>query len=340
MRLSTRVPNRVPLRESLPQLQAMERAGLELAWVPEAYGFDAATQLGYLAATTGLHLGAGVFSIYSRTPSLLAQTAATLDALTDGRAVLGVGSSGPQVVEGWNGVEFTKPLARTREVIGICRTIWREEEVRWRGNVFEIPRQVEGTPTTKALKIHRPLVRPAIPVFVAALGARNVELTAEIADGWLTVLFAPEFAPGVWGEALAAGRAKRDPALGPLDIVAGGTVAIGEGIEHLRERLRPSLAFLIGGAGSEDDNFYNDLVTRYGFASEAREIRECYLDGRRRDAEAAVPAALLEGTSLIGSRDYLRDRVERYRAAGVTTLDVVPMGPDPARVIGELCDLL
>jgi F420-dependent oxidoreductase-like protein len=318
----------------------MERAGLDMAWVPEAYGFDAATQLGYLAATTRLHLGAGVFNIYSRTPTVLAQTAATLDSLSDGRAALGIGTSGPQVVEGWNGVAFSGQLARTREVIDICRRVWRGEVLDHEGTNFEIPRRVDGQPTTKALRLHAEIPRATIPIYVAAMGPKNVELTAAVADGWLPMFFVPEKAHEIWGDALTRGRSRRDPSLGPLQIVAGGTVAIGERIEHLRNRLRPALALLIGGFGTREQNFYNQLVARSGFEAEARKVQELFLGGHRRDAEAAVPEALLEATSLIGSPSYVRDRVEQYHAAGVTMLDVTPMGPEPARTIAALREML
>ena len=345
MRLSTRVPTSGPFHRCVGRLVEMERRGLDVAWMPEAYGLDAATRLGYLAAsTTTVQLGSGIFNIYSRTPTLLAQTAATLDDVSGGRAILGLGSSGPQVIEGWHGLEFARPLARTREVVDICRRVWDGASLNHDGSdlvhdgeIFQIPRAVAGHGrTSKALRMHADLARRRIPVYLASLGPKNVELAAEIAEGWLSILYIPELADQIWGKSLAGGRARRCAEIGDLEIVAGGAVAIGDDVEHLRERLRPSLTMLVGGFGSKESNFYNDVVASYGFEAEAKEVQDLYLSGRRREAEAAVPAKLLEATSLIGREGYVRDRVDAYRDSGVTMLDVIPVGPDPARTIGLL----
>ena len=341
MKFSTQVLNNARFPQALERVLAMERVGLDIVWVPESYGLDAPTHLGYLAAKTErVQLGTGIISVFNRTPTLIAQTAAALDRLSGGRAILGIGASGPQVIEGWCGVPYTNTLSRLAETIDIVRQVWRRERVVHRGRAFEIPlREGMGTGLGKPLKLHVEPVRERVPIYVGALGAKSVELTAAKADGWLPVLFVPEKAGDVWGEALAAGKAKRSPELGPLEIVAGGTVAIGENVEHLRDRLRPALAFMLGGLGAKEKNFYNELAARYGFEREASIVQDHYLAGRKKDAEAAVPRALIEATSLIGPRSHVRERLAAYSEAGVTVIDVTPMGTQPERVLAELKEL-
>jgi F420-dependent oxidoreductase-like protein len=325
MRLSTRLGYGDGFRTLAEQASALERAGIDLFWVAEAYGFDAATQLGYLAArTTRAQLGSGIFNIYSRTPALLAQTAAGLDDLSQGRAVLGLGASGPQVIEGFHGVPYERPVQRTREIIDIVRQVWRRDEVRHHGPCFELPLP---TPLAKPIKILTHPVRERIPIYLASLGDKSVELTAEQAEGWLPIFYLPEKAQMTWGAALERGRARRT--LGPLDIVAGGPLAIGDDLVHLREKERPHLALYLGGMGARDKNFYNALIASYGFEAEAKQIQDLYLSGQKHAAAAAVPAKLLEGLSLIGPASFVRERIEAFRASGVTTLDVQPIGPNP-----------
>ena len=349
MKLSTRFPANTRFVDAVGRLVELERSGLDVVWVPEAYGFDAVTRLGYIArATTTLQLGSGVLNVFNRTPTLLAQTAATLDDVSGGRALLGLGASGPQVVEGFNGLEFTTPLARTREVIEICRKVWDGASQSQGGNalvhdgaVFQIPRRTSGGDrSSKPLRMRADLARRRVPIYLASLGPKNVELTAELAEGWLPVLFIPELADQIWGPSIAAGCARRSPELGEFQIVAGGPVAIGDDVEHLRERLRPSVTMLIGGFGSREHNFYNEVFARYGFEAEAALVQDLYLSGRREQAEAALPARLLEATSLIGTKEFVRDRVDAYRSAGVTMLDVVPVGPDRPGTIALLKELL
>jgi F420-dependent oxidoreductase-like protein len=318
----------------------MERAGLDAVWVSEAYGLDAVSRLGYLAALTDrLHLGSGILPIYSRTPALLAQTAAGLDYVSGGRFILGLGASGPQVVEGWHGVAYDRPLRRTREIVDVCRRVWRRETLRHEGAAYHMP--LVGSSLGKPLKLIGQPVRERIPIFLASLTERAVELAAEIADGWMPIFFVPERAATVWGAALARGAAKRDAALGPLQVVAGGPVAIGDGLEHLRNVERPHLALYVGGMGARGANFYNDLACRYGFEAEARRVQDLYLAGDKQAAAAAIPQALVDGTSLIGAESYVRERIAAFRAAGVTMLNVTPVGPDPpARTIGRLKALL
>jgi len=331
MRLSSRLGYGDGFLKLAERVEKLEEAGIEQVWVAEAYSFDAATRLGYLAARTHrVQLGSGIFPIYSRTPALLAQTAAGLDEISNGRAILGLGASGPQVIEGFHGVVYDRPVQRTREIIEICRMVWRRDIVEYHGKAYTLPLPPErGSGLAKALKISSHPVRDRIPIYLASLGERSVELTAELADGWLPIFFFPERADTIWGVHLRRGFAKRDPALGPLEIVAGGQLAIGEGLEHLRDLERPHLALYIGGMGAREKNFYNDLACQYGFEREAAEIQDLYLSGRKKEAEAVVPQGMLDGLSLVGPEGFVRDRIEAYKAAGVTWLDVHPVGPDP-----------
>jgi F420-dependent oxidoreductase-like protein len=331
MRLSGRLGYGDGFVRTVERVVKLEEVGLDLVWVAEAYGYDAATRLGYLAARTRrVELGSGIFPIYSRTPALMAQTVAGLDEISDGRAVLGLGASGPQVIEGWHGVAYDRPVQRTREIMDICRMVWRREPLNYHGKVFSLPLPLEqGTGLGKPLKILTHPVRPRIPIYLASLGERSVELTAELAEGWLPIFFVPEKADSIWGPALRRGLARRSPELGPLEVVAGGPLAIGEGLEHLREAERPHLALYVGGMGARSKNFYNELIGRYGFEREAAQIQDLYLSGKKREAEALVPTSLLESLSLIGPESYVRERIAAFKAAGVTLLDVQPIGPDP-----------
>ncbi len=320
----------------------MERAGLDLVWVAEAYGFDSPSLMGYLAALTErVEIGAAILPIYTRTPTLIAMTAAGIDALSDGRFHLGLGASGPQVIEGFHGVPYTDPLGRTREIVSICRDVWRREApLEHQGKHYRMPLAPElGTGLGKPLKIIAHPVRPSIPVWIASLGEKNVSLTAEVADGWIPILFIPERASDVWGDALAAGRAKRDPALGDLMITAGGLLAIGEGDEivALRDLQRSMVALYVGGMGAKGKNFYNELAVRYGFEREAAEIQDLYLAGKKREAEAAVPAEFLELTTLCGPASYVADRVAAFAEAGVTHLQVHPL-PQPGQSAATLIE--
>jgi F420-dependent oxidoreductase-like protein len=339
MRLSTPLSYAEGIKESADRVVDLQRAGVDIVWVPEAYGFDAPSQMGYLAARTErIEIGSGILPIYSRTPALLAQTAAGIDALSEGRMILGLGASGPQVIEGWHGVPYSKPLERTREIIDICRRAWRRE-VLTNDGLYKLPLPAElGTGLGKPLKMVTHPLRASIPIWVASLGPKNVQMTAEVADGWLPTMFIPDKAEQVWGEALAKGRANRSPDLGPLEICAGGMAAIGDGLEGLRDLGRPHDALYIGGMGARGQNFYNSLARRYGYEAEADKIQDLYLDGKKDEAAGAVPAELLEKTSLIGPPGYIKDRIAAYKAAGVSVLSVVPVGPDPLRIIEQLKD--
>ena len=336
MKVSTQLSYAGGFKHAAQQVVEMEAAGLDLVWVAEAYGFDSPSLMGYLAALTErVEIGSAILPIYTRTPTLLAMTAAGVDALSEGRFHLGLGASGPQVIEGFHGVPYTAPLGRTREIIEVCRDVWRREApLEHHGRYYDLPlRSGEGTGLGKALKIIAHPVRSSIPVWVASLGERNVAMTAEVADGWLPILFIPERAKGVWGAPLAEGQAKRDASLGPLMVSAGGLLAVGEGedVSQLRELARPMVALYVGGMGAKGKNFYNELACRYGFEAEAKACQDLYLDGKKKEAEALVPNELLELTTLCGPEGYVKERVAAFKEAGVTHLQVTPLPRDGQR---------
>lgn len=322
-------------RETVEQVVELEKQGVGIALVPEAYSFDAVSQLGYLAAKTStIELGSGVIPLYTRTPALLAMTAAGLDYVSDGRFMLGIGTSGPQVVEGFHGVPFDAPLGRTREVVEICRQVWRRERVSHQGKHYQIPLPSDrGTGLGKSLKIINQPVRESIPISIAALGPKNVELTATIANGWQPVFFYPERADDVWGDPLRAGKAERDSTLGELDVMVGVSLAIGDDVEDRLAWVKPQLALYLGGMGAKGRNFYHDLATRYGFGPVADRIQELYLAGRKVEAISAVPDELVRSVSLIGPPGYIRERVAAFAAAGVTTLLATPVTTDSAEYV-------
>jgi F420-dependent oxidoreductase-like protein len=319
--------------ETVAELADYERAGLDIVFVPEAYSFDAVSQLGYIAARTQrLLIASGILQLYTRTPTLTAMTAAGLDYVSGGRFILGLGASGPQVIEGWHGVLYDAPVGRTREVIEICRRVWRRERLEYQGRFYTIPLPGgQGTGLGKPLKLINHPVRDRIPIVVAALGPRNVALAAELAEGWEPIFYFPEKAAAVWGNALSDGLARRDPALGPLDVIAQAPLAIGDDVAGLVDLSRPMLALYIGGMGARGRNFYNDLVARYGYQAEAAAIQDAYLAGRKDEAAGLVPRSLLAGISLIGSRSEVAERVAALRESGVTTLNVTPLAPTHAR---------
>jgi F420-dependent oxidoreductase-like protein len=347
MQITTALSYAGGFKEAARHVAELEKAGLDMVWVAEAYGNDSPSLMGYLAAVTDtVKIAAGIIPIYTRTPTLIAMTAAGIDALSGGRFELGLGASGPQVIEGFHGVPYDAPIGRTREIIEICRQVWRREApLEHDGRYYTMPLPPErGTGLGKPLKIIGRPTRPAIPVWVASLGEKNVRMTAEVADGWLPILFIPDKARAVWGDALDAGAARRDPALGPLQIAAGSVLAIGEGPDVLavREFVRPMAALYIGGMGARGKNFYNELARRYGYEKEAAEIQDLYLDGRKEEAAAAVPDELLELTTLVGPESYVAERIAAFREAGVTHLQVapVPIGDQtPAQLIGKVKEL-
>ncbi|WP_280503248.1 LLM class F420-dependent oxidoreductase [Nocardia sp.] len=323
-------------KEVAAEVADLEKAGLDIVFVPEAYSFDAVSALGYLAARTErVELASGIMQIYTRTPSLTAMTAAGLDFVSDGRFLLGLGASGPQVVEGFHGVPYDAPIGRTRELVEICRKVWRRERLEYQGKHYQIPLPADrGTGLGKALKLINHPVRPNIPILLAALGPKNVELAAEVAEGWQPIFFLPEKAGEVWGDALAAGKAKRDPALGDLEVFAGPALAIGENVTPLLEFVKPHLALYIGGMGAKGKNFYHTLATRYGYGAEADRIQELYLAGRKEEATKVVPDDLVRDISLIGPAGFVKERVAAFKEAGATVLNVVPLAGTPAERVG------
>jgi F420-dependent oxidoreductase-like protein len=333
--------------ETVAELADYEKAGLDIVFVPEAYSFDAVSQLGFIAARTErLEIASGILQIYTRTPALTAMTAAGLDYVSGGRFTLGLGASGPQVIEGFHGVPYTAPLGRTRELVEICRMVWRRERLEYQGRYYQIPLPTQlGTGLGKPLKLINHPLRERIPIVIAAIGPQNVAMTAEIAEGWEPIFYLPERAAEVWGESLAQGSAKRDQSLGALDVVVAAPLAITEDEDTaagLLDAIRPMLALYIGGMGPKGRNFYNDLARRYGFEAEAEAIQDLYLAGKKDDAAAAVPDELLRRTSLIGPAGYLGERLEVLRESGATTLNVTPMAGSAAeriRLIERIRDL-
>lgn len=348
MRVATTAPpSRGPFANVAERVRELESAGVDVVLVAEAYSFDAVSRVGYLAAKTErVTIGTGILNVFSRTPTAIAQTAAGCDYVSDGRFLLGLGTSGPQVIEGFHGLPYEAPRSRTLDCIEVVRKVLRREVLEHAGRTTTIPLPPgagAGAGLGRPLKLIETPVRPSVPIWWASMLDRAVESTAEVADGWLPLMFVPEAARDVWGAALDAGAAKRDPALGPLDVVAGGKLAI-VGDEHrageLLDATRSALALYIGGMGARGRNFYNDIVSRAGYADAARTIQDLYLDGQKDEAAAAIPDELLRRLHLIGTAGEVAERVAAYRAAGVTTLMVEPVGPEPARTIARLRELI
>ncbi|HEX2704640.1 MAG TPA: LLM class F420-dependent oxidoreductase [Candidatus Lustribacter sp.] len=309
--------------------QEADRLGYSVVWVAEAYGSDAPTVLSWVGAkTTRIGLGSAVMQIPARTPAMTAMTAATLDTLSGGRFRLGLGVSGPQVSEGWHGVRFASPLARTREYVEIVRMALRRETVAYDGAHWTLP--LPDGPG-KALKLSVHPVRSAIPVYLAAVGPRNLELAGEIADGWLAIFFSPEHSreqlDNLRAGARRAGKGTAEDPLAGFDVVPTVPVVIDDDVERAAAALRPYCALYLGGMGSREKNFYNQLAVRMGFADAAAQIQELYLAKRHRDAAAAVPLEFIDATALLGPRERIKGRISRYADAGVTTLSISPGAP-------------
>ena len=325
----------------------LENAGLDLVWVPEAYSFDAISQLGYLAAKTSkIEIGTGIINVYSRTATCVAQTATGLDFVSGGRFVLGLGASGPQVIEGFHGVPYEKPMARIRDYINVCRMTWKREPVVYDGATVQVPLpEGQGTGLAKPLKIINHPVRDDIPIFWASLMGLSVTATAQYADGWLPIFFDPEKFHQVWGDELKAGTANRDADRGQLQISAGGMVAIGDEFvgdkkQQILDMARPNIALYVGGMGARDKNFYNTICQKYGYVDEAIEIQDRYLSGDKSGAAAAVPSEMLEKTNLVGPAGEIKERLAAYKEAGVTHLSVSPVGGDAVQTVEKLREIL
>jgi F420-dependent oxidoreductase-like protein len=309
--------------DNLALAREADRLGFSVVWAAEAYGSDAVTVLSWVAAqTTKIDVGSAILQIPARTPAMTAMTAATLDTLSGGRFRLGLGVSGPQVSEGWHGVPFAKPLARTREYVDIVTMALARKRVRYDGDTYQLPLP-DGPGKALHLMVHP--VREHIPIYLASVGPKNLELTGEIADGWLAVFFAPKFAD----EQLAflrAGRERVGKTLDGFDVVASAPMVVGDDPVECAKPVRPYNALYVGGMGSREQNFYNDLAVRMGYAAEAAEVQDRYLARDYDGAAAAVPAEFVDATSLLGPPERIAERMAEFAASGVTTLSITPFG--------------
>jgi len=314
-----------------PLVEQAEGLGFDSVWVAEAWGTDAVSVLGWLAAKTEkIKLGSAIMQIPGRTPANAAMTAATLDLLSNGRFLLGLGTSGPQVVEGWHGQPWGKPLGKTREYVEIVRAALRRDVVEHDGEHYTIPWDGPGaTGLGKPLKLMLRPLRAEIPIYLAALGPKNVALAAEIADGWLPIFVAPEHFDAAFGPSLAAAPPN-------FEIAATASVFVGDDVPALLDALRPYVALYVGGMGAKGRNFYNSLVRRYGWEEEAERIQELYLGGKQREAIAAVPDELVDAVSLIGPKERIAERLEAWRETPVTTLVLGTTQPEALQTLAEL----
>jgi F420-dependent oxidoreductase-like protein len=326
--------------QQLELVREAEAAGFDSVWAAEAYGSDTATVLAWLAGQTErIKIGSGIFQMPARSPAMTAMTAATLDHISGGRMLLGIGSSGPQVAEGWHGQRFGKQLQRTREYVEILRKALARERLEHNGEAYELP--LPDGPG-KALKLMIGPVQERIPIYIAAIGPKNTQLCGEIADGWIPFFFSPERVDDA--RALleeGAARAGRD--LNGFDIAPSVSVCIDDDLERARDVMRPMLALYIGGMGSREKNFYNALVKRIGFEEAAEEVQNLYLDGKKEEAAAALPGELIDAITLVGDRDRVRDRLAVYRDSGVGTMIVTPVTFDVderKRMVHTLAELV
>ncbi len=322
--------------DQLEIVRAAETLGYDSVWTAEAYGSDSATILGWIAGqTTTIKIGSAIFQMPGRSPAMTAMTAATLDQLSDGRMLLGIGSSGPQVSEGWHGVRFAHQLARTREYVAIVRKALARERLEYAGEHFELP--LPDGPG-KALKLTISPVQDSIPIYLAAIGPKNTALAGEIADGWIPTLLSPELLPQL-RKNLEEGAAAAGRSLDGFDIAPTVNVFITDDVDSARDVTRPFVALYVGGMGSKKQNFYNALMRRYGFEDAAEVVQNLYLEGKKDEAMAALPADFLDQVALIGPREIVRERLEVYRDAGVGTLGVTPLAFDKAGRLDQLRQL-
>ncbi|MFL5828077.1 MAG: LLM class F420-dependent oxidoreductase [Thermoleophilaceae bacterium] len=326
--------------QQLEMVKSAESAGFDSVWSAEAYGSDAATVLAWIAAQTErIKIGSAIFQIPGRSPGLTAMTAATLDNISHGRMLLGIGSSGPQVAEGWHGQRFPKQIQRTREYIQIVRKALSRERLEYKGDVYELP--LPDGPG-KALKLTIAPVQERIPIYLAAIGPKNTQLAGEVADGWLPTFFSPEHV-GEFRTLLEEGAQRAGRDLNGFDIAPNVNLCIDDDIEKARDAMRPLLALYVGGMGSREQNFYNKLMQRYGFEEAAKEVQDLYLDGKKDEAAAAIPAELIDKTSLVGPAEQVKERLELYRDAGVGTLITTPLAwslEDRNRMLQTLAELV
>ncbi len=347
MKLSMGINYGGGFKEAVSRVVELEKVGLDQVWIAEAYSFDAISQMGYLAAKTErIQIGSGIVNVYSRTAALMAMTFAGLDYVSDGRIICGLGASGPQVIEGFHGVPYEKPMTRIKEYIDVCRSVWKREVLKYDGETVKVPLPAgQGTGLGKPLKLINHPVRADIPIWWASLMGRSVEATAAYADGWLPIMFVPDRYQQVWGDNLKAGLARRSPDLPRLEVAAGGMVAIGEDLvgeaaDRILDVARPGSALYIGGMGARDKNFYNSITRAYGWEKEAIDIQDLYLDGKKEEAAKAVPGEMLRLSNLVGPKSYIKERIGAFKEAGVTVLAVNPVGPDAAKTIETLRGLV
>ena len=310
--------------DQLEIVQEAERLGYDSVWAAEAYGSDTATVLGWLAGKTStIRLGSGIFQMPGRSAAMTAMTAATIDQISNGRMILGIGSSGPQVSEGWHGVRFGKQLARTRDYVAVLRMTLARERLEYSGETLELP--LPDGPG-KALKLTIGTVQDQVPIYIAAIGPKNTQLTGEIADGVIPTLFSPEHV-AVMRDELQIGveRAGNGKTLADIDIAPTVQVYVSDNLEDARNLMRPFIGLYVGGMGSREQNFYNQLVRRYGFDDAAQEVQDLYLDGKKDEAMAALPDELIDMVAICGPADHVRERIAAYRDAGVGTLGVSPV---------------
>jgi F420-dependent oxidoreductase-like protein len=326
--------------EQIDLVQDAESAGFDSVWAAEAYGSDAATVLAWIAGQTErIRIGSAIFQMPARSPAMTAMTAATLDHLSDGRVIIGIGSSGPQVAEGWHGQRFARQLRRTREYVEILRKTLARERLDYQGEIYELP--LPDGPG-KALKLMIGTVQEQIPIYVAAMGPKNTKLVGEIADGWIPLFFSPEHVEEA-KELLEEGAARAGRDLNGFDIAPSVQVRIDEDEERARDSVRHFIALYVGGMGSREQNFYNALVQRYGFEDAAKEVQDLYLEGKKDEAAAALPAELIDTITLVGPREKIADRLSVYRDAGVGTLIVTPVAFDAQerkKMVNELAEML
>lgn len=319
--------------------QHADRLGYHSAWTAEAYGTDAVTLLTWLMANTErMNFGPAIMQIPARTPAMTAMTAATLDTMSGGRFLLGLGASGPQVAEGWHGQQYGKPLQRTREYISIVREILRREgPLEHHGEYYDIPYAgPDATGLGKPLKLILHPLRNHIPIYLAAIGPKNVELAAEVGDGWLPIFFSPFRYKEAFGGAVQEGLRKSGTPDKPFDIAPTVTVIVGDDVEQLANFVRPMVALYVGGMGARGKNFYNDLACRYGFEAEAKLVQDLYLDGKKQEAAAAIPLEMIDEVALIGPRERIADRLAAWKESGVGTMIVGAAQPDALELMAEL----
>jgi len=323
---------------NMPLIKEADKLGFYSVWTAEAYGSDAVTPAAWIAAQTEkIHVATGIMQMPARSPAMTAMTATTLDQLSGGRFLLGIGASGPQVVEGWHGVAYGNAMKRTREYIEIVRKIWaREAPVEYDGSIYHVPyKGADATGLGKPLKSI--LHGRQIPIYVAAIGPQSVKQVAEIADGWMPIFWSPFRAPKVFKDSLEGGfkKAGNGKGLHNFDIAAGPTVIVNDDVKACLEFVKPVLALYIGGMGARGKNFYNDLACRYGFEAEAKKIQDLFLDGKKQEAAATVPDELADEVSLVGPPARIKDRLAAWRESGVTTMICATMQVEAVRLLAE-----